>query len=62
MTFKELLKKKGMTQEQLAKRLKVSQPTISGWINGSAVPKTRDLSSVAKTLGVSVEQLLKCFE
>lgn len=62
MTFKELLKKKGMTQEQLAKKLKVSQPTISGWINGSAVPKTRDLSSVAKTLSVSVEQLLKCFE
>lgn len=61
MTFKELLKRKGMTQEQLAKKLKVSQPTISGWINGSAVPKTRDLSSVAKTLGVSVEQLLKCF-
>lgn len=62
MTFKELLKKRGLTQDQLAKKLKVSQPTISGWINGTAIPKTRDLGKVSKALNLSVEQLLDCFE
>lgn len=62
MSFRDLLKRKNITQEQLAKKLKVSQPTISGWLNGVAVPKTRDLSKVAKALGVSVEELLSCFE
>lgn len=62
MKFKDLLKKKGMTQEQLAKKLKVSQQTISQWCVGATAPGRKLWSKVAKALGVSVEQLLNCFE
>lgn len=62
MTFKELLKMRGLTQEQLAKKLKVSQQTISQWCVGATAPGRKLWSKVAKTLSVSVEQLLNCFE
>lgn len=62
MTFKELLKKSGMTQEQLAKRLKVTQSTISQWCSGATAPGRKIWSKVSKALNVSVEQLLNCFE
>ena len=62
MTFKELLKKSGMTQEQLAKKLKLTQQTISQWCNGATAPQRKIWSDVSKALGVSIEQLLKCFE
>ena len=62
MTFKELLKKRGMTQDQLAKKLKVSQQTISQWCIGATAPGRKSWSKVAKTLNISVEQLLNCFE
>lgn len=61
MTFRDLLKKRGLTQDQLAKKLKVSQQTISQWCIGATAPGRKRWSKVAKTLGVSVEQLLDCF-
>lgn len=62
MTFKELLKKRGMTQEQLAKKLKVTQQTVSAWCSGATAPGRKIWSKVSKALNVSVEQLLNCFE
>lgn len=62
MTFKELLKKKNVTQEQLALSLGVSQSTISYWANGKTAPRTRDLSRISKALGVSVKSLIASFE
>lgn len=62
MTFKELLKKREMTQEQLAKKLKVTQQTVSQWCNGATAPQRKIWSKVAKTLDVTVEQLLDCFK
>lgn len=62
MTLKELLKNKGLTQLQLANKLQVTQQTVSAWCNGATAPQRRIWSKVANVLGVSVEQLLKCFE
>lgn len=62
MTFKELLKKRGMTQEQLAKRLKVTQSTVSQWCKSITAPQRRIWKRVAQALEVSVEELLECFE
>lgn len=62
MTFKELLKKRGMTQEQLAKKLKVTQSTVSQWCSGATAPQRKIWSKVAKALGISVEELLDCFD
>ena len=62
MTFKELIKRKGYTQEQLAEKLGVDQSTISGWQNGIRTPRTKQLPLIAQALGVSVSTLLKSFE
>lgn len=62
MTFKELMKRKGYTQEQLAERIGVKQPTISGWVKGLNHPRTKQLPIIAQTLGVSVSTLVKSFE
>lgn len=62
MTFRELLKKKNVTQEELAVSIGVAQSTISSWSNGITYPRTRNLKKIAKTLGVSVKTLVESFE
>lgn len=62
MTFKELLKKRGITQAQLAKTLKVTQSTVSQWCIGATAPSRKIWSKVCKVLSISIEQLLDCFE
>lgn len=62
MTFKELMKKKGYTQTELAERIGVKQPTISGWVQGLNQPRTKQLPVIAQALGVSVSTLVKSFE
>ena len=49
----------GMTQQQLADKLKVSFQAISKWENGTSDPSTSNLFALAKLYGVSVEELLK---
>lgn len=62
MTFKELLKSRGLTQEQLARRLGVTQQTVSQWCSGATAPQRKLWSKVSKTLGVTVDELLDCFD
>ncbi len=62
MTFKELMKRKGYTQAELAERLGVNQSTVSGWQTGLRTPRTKQLPVIAQTLGVSVTMLVKSFE
>lgn len=62
MTFKELLEKKSVTQEELAQAVGVTQSAISYWSNGVTYPRTRDLIKIAKVLGVSVKTLVESFE
>ena len=62
MTFKELMKRKGYTQTELAEKLGVKQATISGWQNGLRMPRTKQLQVIAQALGVSVSTLVKSFE
>lgn len=62
MNFKELLKKKNVTQDELAVAIGVTQSTISYWSNGVTYPRTRNLTKIAKTLGVSVKTLVESFE
>lgn len=62
MTFKELMKRKGYTQTELAEKLGVKQATISGWQNGLRMPRTKQLPVIAQALGVSVSTLVKSFE
>ena len=61
MTFKEPLKKKRITQEELAAKIGTSQTAVSLWCTGKTYPRITTLYQMAKVLNVSVEKLLKCF-
>lgn len=61
MKLKELLKEKGITQEKLASDLKVHQTLISQWCHGKCKPNIIQAATMAKAIGVSVEEISKCF-
>jgi transcriptional regulator with XRE-family HTH domain len=56
--FKRLRIERGLSQADVAERLGVSGPSISGWESGRARPKEDRLADLAGILGVSVPQLL----
>lgn len=55
----QLRKSKGLTQQQLAERLNLSNKTISKWETGAGSPDISNLLALAEILGVSVDELLK---
>ena len=57
MNIKELRKKMGFRQEDLAKKLFVDRSTIAKWETGEAVPKTGRLPKLARILCCTIEDL-----
>ena len=55
----ELRKKQGLTQQQLADKLNLSNKTISKWESGNGSPDISNLPVLAEVLGISVDELLK---
>ena len=51
-------KEKGMTQEDIAKRIVISPQAVSKWENDVSSPDILVLSSLADILGVTVDELL----
>lgn len=51
-------KNKGLTQSELANRIKTTKGTISNYENGYSTPSNEMLISLANALGVSVDYLL----
>lgn len=51
-----------MTQEELAKRVGVSQPAIAQYESGVAVPKLYVTIKLADALGVKIDDLVSCKE
>ena len=62
MNLKDLRKLKNVTQTEIAKSLGIKQSSVAMWESGASRPQTKDLRKIADVLGVSVEQLLDCFE
>ena len=56
--IKILRKNKGLTQEELATRLRVVRQTVSKWEKGLSVPDAELLQRLAEELEVTVPQLL----
>ena len=56
--IKTLRKNKGLTQEELAIRLKVVRQTVSKWEKGYSVPDAETLQKFADILEVDIKQLL----
>jgi len=54
----ELRKENGFTQEEIAKRLKVSRQTISNWETGSAQPTIDKAMEIADIYEISMDELM----
>ena len=54
----EIRKEKGITQQELAKKLRVSNRTISNWENGKYLPDYELLISLSKIFNVSVSEII----
>lgn len=59
--LKEIMKSKNLTQVDLAKLANVSQNTISNWLNNTSSPNIKNLDSLAKSLGLTVGDLIGDF-
>lgn len=57
-----LRKQKGLTQEDLAKALGVTNQAVSKWESGQCYPDIQLLPDIAELFGVSVDELLGCNE
>lgn len=57
-TIYELRKQKGLTQEQLAHLLNISKAAVSKWENNLSYPDISLLKPLARTLEISVDELL----
>ena len=56
--LKALRKAKGLTQQDVADELYVTQKTISRWERGDGIPDINTIATVAKYYGVTVDELL----
>ena len=56
-TIKRLRENKGMTQDQLAQKIFVSNKTVSKWENGHGLPDISLMEPLAKALNISVIEL-----
>lgn len=59
MKIKEIRIKKGITQSELAEKLRITQGAVSQWEQGLSTPKADKLIEVATVLGCSVDELLR---
>ena len=57
--IKSILELKNMSQRQLAKRMKISEVSVSRYLNGERIPKGNILISMAKALNCHVSWLLE---
>ena len=55
----DLLRERGMEQKELARRIGVSDKTVSAWRTGRARSYAKYLAEIAEALSVSVEDLVK---
>lgn len=51
-------KEKGLTQNEMAKRLGVTAPAVNKWEKGNSLPDTALLSPIARLLDISIDILL----
>lgn len=58
--LRELRKRRGLTQEQLAEGLHVSGAAVSKWENGKCLPDISKIGDLAALLDVSVLEVMKC--
>ena len=58
INLKDIRKRKGLTQQELAVILDVSQATISTWESGEVIPPIKAIIKLSETLNCAIEELL----
>ena len=48
----------GMTQQQLADRLGVSQPLVHKWFSGKTIPRPKTIQKICDVTGLSQEEFI----
>lgn len=61
-TISSLRKKKGLTQNELAEKMNVTDKAVSKWERDLSCPDVNTISRLAEVLDVSVEELLNAKE
>jgi transcriptional regulator with XRE-family HTH domain len=56
--LREARERQGLSQQEMADRLDVSQNTISGYESGEKLPRTHRLAQVAAGYGVDVRRII----
>lgn len=56
--LKELRKKKGKTQQEMAKELSISIQSINKWENGKCLPDAINLLNISQYFNISIDDLL----
>lgn len=57
--LKELLRKRNMTQKELAIRCGLSETAISCYVNEKYIPKLEHIYIITRILNVSVDEFIK---
>ena len=57
--IQDLMKEKNIDQQQLAKAIGVSQPTVSNWIKQNKYPRIQKYNNLLTTLASQNQELLK---
>lgn len=55
-----LRKNKGVTQEQLAQKLGITNQAVSKWESGQSMPDIQLLPEIAEFFNVSINELVLC--
>jgi len=61
LDFKTFLQDKGITQNELAKRLNLSQASISLWVTKKNFPRFETMQKLAVALDVDLQTIIECF-
>ncbi|MCM1130128.1 MAG: helix-turn-helix domain-containing protein [Roseburia sp.] len=61
MTFEELVKNRGFTQESLGKVMNKTHTTIYRWCRGKSEPSCASIAKLAVVLNSSIEELVMIF-
>lgn len=56
--LKETRTQKGLTQEDVAKKVGVTQATVSFWENGTLIPGGKHLKALKKEFGIDPAEML----
>lgn len=56
--IRDLRKEKGYSQQQMARKLHITQGAISQWENGTTTPAADQLSALADVFEITVDELL----